>query len=209
MTGHRIRILSGTEEAAFIGRGLICDPTLRALRDFYVFDLGGGSLECLAFRERRVENAVSLQLGCVRLTERFVPVPAAPISTDAISQVKTHAAKILVSSGFNFALPRTASAVGTGGTMATARAILGERAGKTFEQTDARVSLTELRELLGALSAMTLDERREVRGLPSARADVFPVALATLVAVAEAGGLQCYYHSVYNLRYGLAAELLD
>src|SRR3954470_8064032 len=42
-TGHEIRILSGPEEAALIGRGLVADPALGDLRDFYVFDLGGGS----------------------------------------------------------------------------------------------------------------------------------------------------------------------
>jgi len=41
----RIRLLSGDEEANLIGRGLTCDRALTGLRDFYVFDLGGGSLE--------------------------------------------------------------------------------------------------------------------------------------------------------------------
>ncbi len=43
-TGHDIRILTGDEEANLIGRGLTCDPALADLKDFYVFDLGGGSL---------------------------------------------------------------------------------------------------------------------------------------------------------------------
>ena len=34
-TGQSIRILSGDEEAASIGRGLTCDPALSQLRDFY------------------------------------------------------------------------------------------------------------------------------------------------------------------------------
>ncbi|MEO7414095.1 MAG: phosphatase, partial [Opitutaceae bacterium] len=78
-TGHDIRILSGDEEANLIGRGLTCDPALSTLQDFYVFDLGGGSLECLAFKERRIVQAVSLQLGCVRLTEKFIRDPALPL----------------------------------------------------------------------------------------------------------------------------------
>ena len=72
LTGHTIRILTGDQEANLIGRGLTCDPALTTLRDFYVFDLGGGSLECLAFRDRQIAQAVSLQLGCVRLTDKFV-----------------------------------------------------------------------------------------------------------------------------------------
>jgi exopolyphosphatase/guanosine-5'-triphosphate,3'-diphosphate pyrophosphatase len=47
-----------------------------------------------------------------------------------------------------------------------------------------------------------------VPGLPPARADVFPVALATLLAVAELGRFEGYRNSLFNLRYGLAAELL-
>ena len=62
-TGVAVRLLSGEEEANYIGRGLASDPALSGLRDFYVFDLGGGSLECLAFRDRRVVQAVSLPPG--------------------------------------------------------------------------------------------------------------------------------------------------
>jgi exopolyphosphatase/guanosine-5'-triphosphate,3'-diphosphate pyrophosphatase len=50
--------------------------------------------------------------------------------------------------------------------------------------------------------------RKEVPGLPPARADVFPTALATLLAVAELGRFSAYRHSLYNLRWGLAAEEL-
>ena len=61
-TGLTIRTLTGDEEANLIGRGLTCDPELAGLRDFSVFDLGGGSLECLAFRDRKIQQVVSLQL---------------------------------------------------------------------------------------------------------------------------------------------------
>ncbi|HXA13851.1 MAG TPA: phosphatase, partial [Opitutaceae bacterium] len=64
-TGHDIRILTGDQEANLIGAGLACDPALSNLHDFYVFDLGGGSLECLAFRARQIAQEVSLPLGCV------------------------------------------------------------------------------------------------------------------------------------------------
>ncbi|WP_415907660.1 hypothetical protein [Oleiharenicola sp. Vm1] len=77
-TGHEIRILTGREEANGIGRGLTADAALADLRDFYVFDLGGGSLECLEFRDRQIQQELSLQLGCVRLTEKFVRDPSAP-----------------------------------------------------------------------------------------------------------------------------------
>lgn len=206
-TGHDLRILGGGEEARFIGRGLTVDPALAALRDFYVFDLGGGSLECLAFRERDVAQASSLPLGCVRLTERFVAEVEAPFAPAARDAVMRHVREVLEDGGFRFALPG-APGVFAGGTMTTARAVLGARTGRTLAETPAVIGIAELRALLDSLAPLPLAERRKVPGLPPARADVFPAALATLLAVAEAAGLPLLHHSFYNLRYGLAAELL-
>lgn len=208
VTSHSIRILSGEEEANLIGRGLTCDPALRELRNFYVFDLGGGSLECLTFRHRRIVQAVSVQLGCVRLTEKFVIDPNAPFPASAGIAITNYAQQIITESGFRFDLGDKAVVVGTGGTMATARAILGAREQKPFDATPANVTVAQLRELLAAIGSLPLAERQRIPGLPSARADIFPTALATFIALAELGRFAEYFNSVYNLRYGLAAEEL-
>lgn len=207
-TGLEVRILSGDEEANLIGRGLTCDPALAGLRDFYVFDLGGGSLECLAFRDRQIQQAASLQLGCVRLTEKFVGDTSVRFSASSQSAVAAHTRAVLAGSRFTFSLPTASEVIGTGGTLTTARAILAARKGQTVEQADTRITLVQLRELLTTLGNLPLSRRREIAGLPPARADVFPTALATLIAVAEAGGFDGYGNSLFNLRYGLAAELL-
>lgn len=207
-TGHAIRLLTGDEEANLIGRGLASDPALGHLRDFYVFDLGGGSLECLAFRERRVEQAISLQLGCVRLTEKFVEDPSAPMTNEAQRAVAQHTEQILRKADFRFSLPDDATAVGTGGTITTLRAMLAARVGRTLEESDTRVTLADFRSVRDQLAAMPLDERKQVPGIAPERADVFPAALTTLIAVAEAGRFDAYQHSLYNLRFGLAAEAL-
>jgi exopolyphosphatase / guanosine-5'-triphosphate,3'-diphosphate pyrophosphatase len=207
-TGHELRILTGEEEANLIGRGLTADPALAGLQNFYVFDLGGGSLECLVFRQRQIEQAISLPLGCVRLTEKWVADPTAPLSAEAQQNIMRHTRDTLCSSGFAFTLSADAGAVGTGGTVATVRAIIGARTGLSFEGTVPIVTIVQVRELLASLSAMPLASRQRVPGLPPARADVFPTALATLLAVAEVGGFTQFHNSLYNLRYGLAAEEL-
>ena len=208
-TGLDIRILTGDEEANLIGRGLTCDPALVEQRNFYVFDLGGGSLECLAFRDRRVEQAASLQLGCVRLTEKFVAAATRPFAAGDGEKIAAHVRAIFSGSRFRFLLPSGTTVVGTGGTLATVRAVLGARHGKAFEQTDPLITVAQLRELLAILSALSLAERKKTPGLPPTRADIFPTALATLIAVAKLGGFAGYQNSLYNLRYGLAAEMLD
>lgn len=207
-TGEPLRVLGGTEEANLIGRGLTCDPALQELQDFYLFDLGGGSLECLAFRQRQIEQTASLQLGCVRLMEKFVADPARPLTRTPKYRVMQHVHDTLVRAPFRFSLGAGATAVATGGTVATVRAIFAARDGVAFEQTDSFLPLTQLRLLLTRVGRMTLDERRQLPGLPPARADVFPTALATLIVVADVSAVSGFRHSLYNLRFGVAAELL-
>ena len=206
-TRHEIRILTGDEEANLIGRGLTCDPALAALQDFYVFDLGGGSLECLLYRDRRITQAVSLPLGCVRLTERFIRDPAAPLQTAEATALALHVRDELKRSGFRF--PVTApAAVFAGGSMSTVRAIKGARHGLSLEETPAIIGTDTLHHMLDEVAPLTLEQRKAIPGLPAARADVFPAALVTMVAVADYAHLDRFHHSLHNLRWGLAAETL-
>jgi len=207
-TGHPLRILSGDEEANYIGRGLTSDQALAHLRDFYVFDLGGGSLECLAFRNRRVQQACSLLLGCVRLTERFVADVAAPFSPEERAAIAGHTRRTLSESGFRFDLA-SQDAVFTGGSLTTARAIAGLAEGKPLPETAPVVTVATLERILDRVASLSLAERRtQIAGLPAARADVFPAALATIIAVAEIAGLRAFHHSFHNLRYGIAEEII-
>ena len=50
---------------------------------------------------------------------------------------------------------------------------------------------------------------RAAEALSAARADVFPAALATLIALAELTGCGTLRHSWCSLRHGVAAELLE
>ena len=207
-TSHPIRILSGDEEADLIGRGLTCDPALVHLRDFYVFDLGGGSLECLAFRDRHIEQGISLRLGCVRMTEKFIHAPHSPLVTDECTALALHVRDTLKQSGFRFNLPG-AEAVFTGGTLTSVRLMTGALHGVGLDDTSPVVLTATLQGLLDEVGAKTLAERKEIPGMPAARADVFPAALITAVTLAEYGLFDRFHHSLYNLRWGLAAQALE
>lgn len=207
-TGHSIRVLTGDDEANLIGRGLTSDPALAALKDFFVFDLGGGSLECLFFRDRKIQQAQSLQLGCVRLTERFMKDAAAPLQSEECNALAKHVRDELKRSGFRFPVIAPA-AVFAGGSMATVRAIKGARHGLTLEDTPAIIGTDTLGELLDEMAPMTLDERKGIGGLPAARADVFPAALVTMLTLADYAHIERFHHSLHNLRWGLAAEALE
>ena len=207
-TKQDIRVLTGEEEANYIGRGLTCDPALTDLQDFYVFDLGGGSLECLAFKKRKITQAVSLQLGCVRLTEKFIKNNAAPLVIDEVTALAKHVRDELKKSGFKFAITAPA-AVFTGGSMSTVRAIKGARHQLRMEETPAIIGTDTLTHLLDELAPLTLEARKALPGMPAARADVFPAALITMVTLADYAHVDRFHHSLYNLRWGLAAETLE
>ena len=205
-TGLDLKILTGREEAELIGLGIRCDPNLGSLTDFYVFDLGGGSLEAISFRNGSIGQAVSLPLGCVRLTEKFIKNPQGSFQPDDRKRIESHTREVITSSSFTLDLPAGGAAVVTGGTAAVARHIAEEM---DRESPDTTLSLKDLEDQLSTLGALPLSDRRNFPGLPSQRADVFPTALATLMAVIKLGKLDRCRQSFYNLRYGVAVMLLS
>ncbi len=206
--GLDLRIISGVEEAGLIGRGLTTDPALQGLANFQVFDLGGGSLECLSFRDGLVEHAVSLPLGCVRLTEMFVSEPSAPLDEPSVRQIADHVRAVLAKSGFPLPVAANATVVGTGGTLATVRSMAAAKRHVTLDRIGPLIAVQLLKETLAATGLVGLAERRRIPGLPPPRADVFPAALVTLLALAELGQFRIFQHSLRNLRWGVALEII-
>lgn len=207
-TGLSLRILSGLEEARLIARGLRSDPELAAADALALFDLGGGSLEALEFRGAEVRCALSLPLGCIRLTERFVADPSLPLSETIRRTIAGHAIAVALAAGLRRDALRDLPVAATGGTVNTARAMRAAAAGIGLEDSAPEIPVAFLRELLDRVCPLSLAARQALPGLSAARADVFPAALATLIAMAELTGCETFRHSWYSLRHGVAAELL-
>jgi len=204
-TGLVGEILSGEAEARAIARGIACDPSLAGVKAFFQMDIGGGSFEFVSIRDGVATQAISLQLGAVRLLERFVTDPQAPIPAAARGALRQLVQTELQSAGFSFA-PNDAPLIATGGAFAVARMCLGAPAREVIEDTDPVLTRQALSELADRLSAMPLTARSEVAFLPRQRADILPVALDAIVAAMDFAGRSECRHSLYNLRYGIAAE---
>jgi exopolyphosphatase/guanosine-5'-triphosphate,3'-diphosphate pyrophosphatase len=206
-TGTDIRILTGDEEAELIGLGLVFDAELAKARDFLVFDLGGGSLECLEFRDRHVARSASLQLGCVRLTEKCVTDADAPFTAEDRARVTEEVCRA-ISTKFPLTPAGKLPAIATGGSVATARAILAAKQGIEFDARTPHIPVTALGAILGEAARLPITKRRKIPGLPAARADVLPTALTTLIEIARLAGVDELLHSGSNLRFGVAARML-
>jgi len=216
-TGHAIRILSGTEEAAAIGRGLLCDPALQSAKtlnqSLYAFDLGGGSLECLALRSGKVVTAQSLPLGSVRLMRGLVKNPEAPLAPDEREAIRAHVTEAFAHAGFpfDFSPPSTAEkpqVIGTGGLWFNVRQMLAAMDGNGAELAPPFLPREKIESVLETAARLPLAERRQLPGISPGRADILPAALTTMLTVLDLGHFSGLQHSAYNLRFGIAAELL-
>jgi exopolyphosphatase/guanosine-5'-triphosphate,3'-diphosphate pyrophosphatase len=143
------------------------------------------------------------------MTEKFFADPAAPLDQDSCTGLALFVKQELRRAGFLFDLPAPAAAVFTGGTVTTIRVLKGALHGVALADTPAIVRVDTVAALLDELAPLDLAGRQRVPGMPASRADVFPAALVTVLAIAESAGLDRFHHSLHNLRWGVAAELLE
>ena len=68
--GITMQVLSGEEEAKLTHFGALSNKNL--LGDILVVDIGGGSTEFILGTKKKIKLATSLNIGSVRLTERFI-----------------------------------------------------------------------------------------------------------------------------------------
>jgi len=119
------RVLSGDEEAATAFAGAV--GALEVPRPCAVVDIGGGSTELIVGDARdTVVGSVSLQLGCVRLTERLLPDD--PPTADQLEAARAEVAVQLqraddVLAGVGSAVTDAAVLVGVAGTVTTIAAL--------------------------------------------------------------------------------------
>lgn len=208
--GVRPELISGAEEAelSFLGATSDLDP---ALGPFLVFDLGGGSTEFVlgtAGPDGEVQGAISLDVGCVRLTERFFTSdpPAPEDLTAAISYTDTWLDDVALQ------LPGVgdaATVVGVAGTVSTVAAV--EQGLATYDHDRLHhFTLTHAaaEDVFRTLATESRADRLHNPGLEEARADVIVGGCCALVAIFRRFALDEILTSEADILDGLALSLL-
>ncbi len=196
--GIDITILSGMEEAGAVAEGLLTDPELSGLKNFFALDIGGGSLELIRVQNRQCKAVHSLPLGAARLTQKFIADPNLPYDAGHISAIKRYVRATLDSIETEF--PALPILVGCGGTLVYLR--------KMIPSPSAEITLDTLSSLRTKLTALSLEERiGEYPQLPRDRADIFPTGLIALESALCFLGLHSITHSYHNLRHGLVKRI--
>jgi exopolyphosphatase / guanosine-5'-triphosphate,3'-diphosphate pyrophosphatase len=163
--GFTTRLLSGHNEALLTFRGVTAGRDIEP--DTVIVDVGGGSTELVLGGPGGVSFHTSLDLGCVRLTERF---------GEDIEDCAAHARAELPD-----LQPR--SAIGVAGTVTALAALDLGLVEYDADRVHGHVlTRAAIEEQLGRLAALPLDARRRVPGLEPERA---PVIVAGAVIVRE------------------------
>jgi exopolyphosphatase/guanosine-5'-triphosphate,3'-diphosphate pyrophosphatase len=206
-TGIELEVLSGTYEAAMIARGVATESGLP--RQLTILDLGGGSLECIDADDGELQTVASFQLGAVRMMESFHQDHTRPFAFSDRQRLADHVMAVLAADVPSLKNQRP-QCVGCGGAFAVIRSILMHRDGNNASTAtnDGVIAACTIESLSDEIAALPLEARLRLPGLPHSRADIFPAALTVLTAASRFLGTHSFRHSLRNLRFGIADQLL-
>ena len=200
-----VRILSGEEEAwlGYVGVLAGIGP-LSARTNLLIVDIGGGSVELTWGTSASVRGIRSLPLGSVVMTERFLRHdPPRASEVDALQTVLARRFKPVLGR----AARRPLRIVGVGGTITTLAAIEQHLSRYDPERIHRfRLTRRAVDAMTGWLMAMTVADRRRVRGLQPKRADIILAGALVLRYLLAALGCRQITVSEADLLWGLLLE---
>ena len=214
--GVEPEVVSGAEEAelSFVGatRGLVSlSPETEVpqgpLPPYLVVDIGGGSTEFVVGTEH-AQAALSVDIGCVRLTERHLREAGDPPSAPALEAVVAdiEAALDLVAAEVPVGQARTL--VGLAGSVTTVAGIaLGLPAYDAARIHHARISAEQVHEVSRRLLAMTHGERASVPVMHPGRVDVIGVGSLILDRIVRRFAFSQVVVSEHDILDGIAQSL--
>jgi exopolyphosphatase/guanosine-5'-triphosphate,3'-diphosphate pyrophosphatase len=202
--GARPELLSGEDEAALSFLGATAE--LEEAAPYLVVDVGGGSTEFVVGTEKP-EGAISIDIGCVRITEQFLhsDPPAAEELSQAVSVVRDHLADV------DREVPGAASArtlVGLAGTVTTIAAV---ELGLAEYDRDAihhfRLQRAAAEDVFRTLATEPADVRRHNPGLEPGRVDVIVGGALVVVSIMRHWGFDEMLVSEADILDGLVRSI--
>jgi exopolyphosphatase / guanosine-5'-triphosphate,3'-diphosphate pyrophosphatase len=202
--GFATRLLTGDEEAKLSFRGAALGRELK--EETLLLDIGGGSTELVVGDARGLRFHESLDIGSVRLTERFVH--SDPPTAEELEACAEAARELFAERVPRDVRPK--AAIGVAGTITSIAALdLGLAEYDPERVHGHRLSRASVETQLERLASLRLAERRE---LPSVDPDRAPVIVAGAVILREAldqFGLEGIEASEHDILDGAALEAAE
>lgn len=198
-TGWTLEVLSGDDEALWTYRGAISG--IPDLQRTTVVDIGGGSTEMTIGDGTTIDQKISLDIGSVRLTERFFKHDP-PTAAELESAIEVVENAIDRTAGFPF---QGTTLVGVAGT-ATSLVLLARdvRSFNIAAVTNVRLEREMVERLFRRLRAMPSSEIRGLSPVLEGRNDVITAGSLILREIMAHCGFTSMIVSERGVRYGLA-----
>jgi len=199
--GYPVDILSGEEEARLVFIAVLSglsDPDGRSV----VVDIGGGSTEIICGEGEDRTQLISLELGCVRLTERLIR--SDPPGTEELERIRAHVREVFEEKLGAFGPGHVDRAIGVGGTVTAFGALdLGLTKYDPSRIENHLLSRDRISTIEKQLCSIPLTQRRDLAGVSRGRADIIPAGAVILSEFVNRFPVSGVYVSTRGLRYGL------
>lgn len=207
--GVEPEVISGDQEAEFSFTGATKELKGRAdlARPYLVVDIGGGSTEFVVGDEH-VRGARSVDIGCVRLTERHLVrdgVVSDPPRPEQIAAIRADIEAALDLAERDVPLREAHTLVGLAGSVTTLSAIAQDL--PAYDSTaihHSRVSCDRVREITEWLLRSTHAERGAVPSMHPGRVDVIAAGALVLLSIMERIGAAEVVVSEHDILDGIA-----
>ncbi|MEU9857971.1 Ppx/GppA phosphatase family protein [Streptomyces sp. NPDC047974] len=201
--GVEPEVISGDQEAAFSFTG--ATGSLPGDDRRLVVDIGGGSTEFVV-GTREVEAARSVDIGCVRLTERHVRHD--PVTAEEAEAIRADVRAALDLAAETVPIASAATLVGLAGSVTTVAALaLGLPEYDSEKIHHSRISAARVAEVTAMLLASTHDERAALPVIHPGRVDVIVAGALVLQEIVERVGATEVVVSEHDILDGIALSV--
>lgn len=208
ITGIKVHIISGDEEADFIYQGvrssmdLGTDPVL-------IMDIGGGSVEFIIGNRETILWKKSIEIGAQRLLEKFHSHD--PISTNEIDELTRYFETTLVDVFQALHHHQPTTLVGSSGTFDTLSEIhcIRHEISKKTDDAETPLSLESFHKIYKDLIIKNRAERLRIPGMIEMRVDMIVVACCLIWFMLENHDFNTIRVSSYSLKEGVLATLVQ
>ncbi|WZL72811.1 Ppx/GppA phosphatase family protein [Clostridiaceae bacterium 35-E11] len=203
----KIEVITGDREAelGFLGviRGL-----KKKDQNILVVDIGGGSTELIFGNESGIQKLVSVDMGAVRMTEKFVKTD--PIHPKEKETMVKEVDNLLASIMHIFHSLPIDHVVGIGGTVTTIAAVAKKL--RVYDR-DAihqyNLSHKQVKSILNEFCLKNLQQRKEIPGLHPKRADIITAGTIILDSILSTLSVKSIKISEYDNLEGLVFEQIE
>lgn len=207
ITGIDVKIISGEEESDLGFMGILEGTEGNKKDDILAIDIGGGSTEFIIGNEEGIKFCKSENIGALRMTEKFITTD--PIIDEEFNAMTDFIENTILSTIEQLKTMNISKLVGIGGTITSLSAMNQQLGVYSMEKIhNSVVTKKDLEKILQNLKIMTLNDKKNIKGLQAKRADIITAGVKILHIVMEKLEFEKIMISEYDNLEGLMCQKL-